>query len=206
MLGLSSSPTLNDALNKLDQAIFSVAAGGSNYVYLSTGIGAFRLTPSLVAQGPSVIGTALTNGTVGGQSIMLKTQDDTLIGPVSAYSNNSSTAYGFAGTTKGLYGSSVAVASGIPSGGTLPLIAGTQGLNITSLATTATSYSGVVYTAAYSATTNEILILQNLSLTARIPALSGLPSGTLQLTWYPYSTHLVLVIAGSDATVEYPVF
>ncbi len=88
-------------------------------------------------------------------------------------------------------------------------MAGTQGLNITGLATLPFANGGITYTAAYSLTTHEILILKNSSVVDRIEAFEGLPSGQLQLTWYPYTensvAHLVLVAAGSDATVEVPI-
>ena len=215
MLSLNQGSSLQTALNKLNQAVLGVATDGYNYAYLSTGIGTIRLDTSLLnsaAADPTTLGTNLQNGNDGhGNSILVATSDGTLVGPVSTYSNKSSQAFAFAGTTKGLYGSSVTIDKGLPSNGTLPLLGDTLGLNITSLATRAysTSYGAPdkAYTAAYSATTNEVLIYKNLNLFKRLPALAGLPSGTPQFTWYVYSssgtTYLVLVIAGSDATVEY---
>jgi len=211
MLSLSSSPALQTALNKLNQAVFGVATDGNNFILLSTGIGTFRLTSGLIAQGTGVVGTALSSGKdTNGNSIMITTSDNALIGPVSAFSDNASTGYAFAGTTRGLYGSAVAVSTGLPSGGgnSLPIISGTEGLNITSLATSDVSGAPAkAYTAAYSANSRELLILRNLSVATRVPALAGLPTGTPQFTWYSFSsggkTNLYLIIAGNEATVAY---
>jgi|GEM_PF-3459668 len=218
MLSLSPGSTLETALNKLNQAVSGVATDAANYVYISTGIGAYRLDSSLLGQGTSQLGIDLTNGNDGnGNSILLATEDGSLIGPVSTYSDTSSKAFAFAGTTKGLYAAAVAPASGIPSGdGKLQLLTETSGLNITGLqtlphlASSSTNGPNTAYTVAYSATTNEVLIYNDLSLVTRLSALAGLPSGTLNFTWHLYNNgsgreYLLLVIAGSDATVEYPV-
>jgi hypothetical protein len=212
MLNLSSSATLQNALNKLDQAVYGVASDNKAYVYLSTGIGTFRLDSTLVGQNTSALGDNLANGKDNNQqSILVATDDGSLIGPVSTYSDGSATAYAFAGTGKGLFASTVGPTTGIPDSGKLSVVAGTSGLNITSLATRAFAAAGpnFAYTAAYSASSREVLIYQNLTLIKRISALAGLPSGTPQFTWYQYNTsapattHLLLVITGTDATVEY---
>jgi len=225
MLGLSQGSQLQTALNKLDQAVTGVATDAANYAYLASGIGTYRLDSTLLGQTPNDLGNDFTNGNDGAKptshSILLQTEDGTLIGPVSTYSDTSSKAFTFAGTTRGLYASSVATATtsatqaGTPTGdGKLPILTETTGLNISTVVTlphAAISYfqgPNTAYTAAYSATSNEILIYKDLSQAARLPALAGLPSGTLQLSWHVYKdtvSHLLLVVAGTDATVEYPV-
>jgi len=216
MMNLSQGSTLQTALSKLNQAVSGVATDGSNYAYISTGIGAYRLQSALLGQTASALGTDLTNGTdSNGNSILLATEDGALIGPVSTYSDTTSKAFAFAGTNKGLYATAVATATGIPSTGDakLPLLPETAGMNITSLNTR--SYStffgagNVAYTAAYSASTNEILVYKDLTLLKRISVLAGVPSGTPQFCWYSYfsgsTAYMLLVITGTDATVEYPV-
>lgn len=201
MSSLSSS--LQSQLSGLSQAITAVASdGGSNYAYLATGLGSYIVPASQIS--------TLDPSTVSSLTV-LSTADGTLIGPLTTYSNGSSVAYTFAGTTKGLYAAPVNVSTGVPtsSDGKLDLVSGTSGLNITSLYTA--GYNSVPLTVAYSATTGQVLIFVYSSLVFTYPTLAGLPSGTPQFTMYSTnlggSTYIVyLVITGTDATVRVPIY
>jgi hypothetical protein len=69
--------------------------------------------------------------------------------------------------------------------------------------------NNAVYTAAYSANTRELLILNNQTVVTKIPAFEGMPSGKVKLVWYVTSSagneYLNLAVSGSDATVTLPV-
>ena len=203
--------SLNTSLqNALTGQVIRGFAASSNYLYLSTSIGAYRVDSDLLnsqAEGDiSAVSTKLMNDS----SFLIKASDPSLpIGPVStflAYINDLPVAYAFAGTAKGLFADSVDPSTGTPARSSgLPLVSGTQGLNITQVVTSDTLDNNVVYTAAYASNTRELLILNSLTLVQRISALEGLPSGKLRFTWYAdnSSSTLYLVVTGDDATVKF---
>jgi hypothetical protein len=198
LLNLSSD--LKDKLQ--GQIIRGLAVSQGNVGVLSTSLGAYCIVPGMLTDSTE-LGNDLSNGTdTNGNSIILQPSDTSLLfGPVSVYSNGDGTYY-FGGTPKGLYGGQ-ATGTGLPTGGVLNLIAGTAGLNITKLATYESTFNNLVYTAAYSATSREVLVVSNLGLTKRIPVFAGLPSGDLRLTFYKDgSNNLYLVVTGADATVK----
>ena len=198
-----------DIRSKLQGQMIRGVAYTSQFAAVATSIGAFRVESSMLTSA-SDLGTDFTNGTYNSSSILLQPSDPTLlIGPVSAILSGS-TAMIFGGTAKGLYAANVNSTTGAPvsDGQTLSLVSGTQGLNITKLAT----YGSVVndgtvtgaYTVAYSAGTREVLVIRNQTVIDRISAFEGLPSGDLRLTLYATSSNLYLVATGSDATVYVP--
>jgi hypothetical protein len=198
----------SDLKSKLNGQIIRGAAYNADFAVLATSIGAFRVYDGmLTGKTATDVGNYLKNGTdSGGVSIAIQPSDPTLlIGPVSTYSDGS-IALIFGGTSNGLYAASVNASTGYPSTSdhSLPLVSGTQGLNITQLATYPTTVNSLVYTAAYSDNTRELLILQGTQVVSRIPAFEGLPSGTPRLAIYLNSSTLYAVVAGSDGTVEVP--
>jgi hypothetical protein len=192
-------------------------AASTTYVYLSTSVGTFRIASDLLdsvgAADPSAIANNLKNAKdQANLTMLIQPQDTTLvIGPVSTFSDYPNpTAYAFAGTANGLYSSAVNSTTGAPPGteGMLNLVPGTLGMNITQVATfdAAIPNNATVFTAAYSANTRELLILNNQTVVTRIPAFEGMPSGNVKLVWYITSSagnnYLNLAISGSDATVR----
>ena len=81
-----------------------------------------------------------------------------------------------------------------------PVVAGTEGLSITKVVSIASGTSDI-YTAAFSATTREILVLKNSSVVGIVPLFAGLPSGRLDLVWFNTGAGLLLVASGDDGVV-----
>ena len=201
--------------------------GVSNYLYLALRgklfcLSGLQLDTPLASNIAGYLATGIyTDANANQIPVTVATEDGTPVTLVSNITDNGVHAYTFAGTVNGLYGSAVNPTTGFPTtaDGKLPVIPGTSGLNITVLSTSPVSNlrnsQGLVYaayTAAYSATTQELLVLQNNVVLARYPALAGLPSGPLQFSWDLYrfptgsSTEILsLVVTGSDATVALPV-
>lgn len=81
-----------------------------------------------------------------------------------------------------------------------PLVAGTEGLSISKVVSVGSGTSDI-YTAAYSTTTREILILKNSSIVGTVPLFAGLPSGRLDLVWFTSGSSILLVASGDDGVV-----
>jgi hypothetical protein len=234
LVGSSTQWQTMDSLLALDSSFKDLIKGqfirgfasASYYVYLSTSVGTFRIATDLLNSvaptgpssiNPSTIAANLKNAKDQANLTMLIQPQDTslVIGPVSTFSDNAvpGTAYAFGGTANGLYSSTVDTVTGAPPGtdGTLTLVPGTQGMNIIQVATYAGTNpnNNAVYTAAYSANTRELLILNNQTVVTKIPAFEGMPSGKVKLVWYVTSSagneYLNLAVSGSDATVTLPV-
>jgi len=210
LLSLDSMSSLKDTLSKSGQVIRGFASA-SPFAYLSTAIGTYRIPAELIAGTTQGLGNSLKDGKdANGVSIIVEPDDGSLIiGPVSVFSDGASKAVAFGGTVKGLFASAVDPLKGIPQtpSGHLGLVAGTPGLNISQVATSAVKAAdGTVYTAAYSANTRELLLLKDLAVVDHISAFEGLPSGSLKFTWYVTTVSSVhtlhLVASGGDATVQ----